>query len=458
MRKTNMALKLTDEIAVRVKNSGGLQDYVPVSEINDLISSEEAPDIATLKAQVGSYDPATTASTITADLAATKSIAEKPGTSAKLDMLTAKDDRIGEIFRNKNLIEPLINDETAQRASVVLGLSNTTGELTIYVAIPGVAGNSYTAEFIPLPVPESPGVPDPQTATLVGTALTVEYWTGGSVTNVLRMIEQLCPEALEVFAFSYATSDASKEVEALSPATAFSGGADGHGLSSTAEEIDDTVSAVAAYTPTGADLGTDVGTLWTDVETGTTGLLDRTTALETSVDTATTGLLDRTTALETIVNTATEGTPVAPVAAEGTIELDTGISLDFTAKTAGAAGNSISVNLVDPEELNETIDVSVDGTTITVLLASDGEAITSTAANVKTAIDGTPAAAALITVGITGLDSTLAIEAIETLEGGVNGTTGRAGEMLYDDTAFYVSAGISTVAVSNWKTISYDAE
>jgi hypothetical protein len=203
--------------------------------------------------------------------------------------------------------------------------------------------------------------------------------------------------------------------------------------------LGDLETAVGSYAG-GADLSTDVSTLQGKVETKTTGLLDRTTALET------------------IVNTATEGTPVAPVAAEGTIELDTGISLDFTAKTAGAAGNSISVNLVDPEELNETIDVSVDGTTITVLLASDGEAITSTAANVKTAIDGTPAAAALITVAITGLDSTLAIEAIETLEGGVNGTTGRAGEMLYDDTAFYVSAGISTVAVSNWKTISYDAE
>ena len=212
-------------------------------------------------------------------------------------------------------------------------------------------------------------------------------------------------------------------------------------LISTEEDgrLGDLETAVGSYAG-GADLSTDVSTLQGEVETETTGLLDRTTALET------------------IVNTATEGTPVAPVAAEGTIELDTGISLDFTAKTAGAAGNSISVELVDPEELNETIDVSVDGTSITVLLASDGEAITSTAANVKTAIDGTPAAAALITVAITGLDSTLAIEAIETLEGGVNGTTGRAGEMLYDDTAFYVSAGISTVAVSNWKTISYDAE
>lgn len=55
------------------------------------------------------------------------------------------------------------------------------------------------------------------------------------------------------------------------------------------------------------DIATDLATVYASVETASTGLLDRTTALETSVDTASTGLLDRTTALETSVDTASTG-------------------------------------------------------------------------------------------------------------------------------------------------------
>lgn len=91
------------------------------------------------------------------------------------------------------------------------------------------------------------------------------------------------------------------------------------------------------------------------------------------------------------------------------------------------------------------------------MLASDGEAITSTAANVKTAIDGTPAAAALISVAITGLDSTLAIEATETLEGGVNGTPATAGKMIMDTANGKLWIAFETCTISNsdgWRSIS----
>jgi len=172
-----------------------------------------------------------------------------------------------------------------------------------------------------------------------------------------------------------------------------------------------------------------------------------------------TGEDSRLTALEAIAQTAKAGTPKTPVASTGSIELNTGISLDFTAKTKGEAGDLITVNLIDPEAENATIDVVVNGNEIDITLASsDVPAITSTAAQVKTAIEATPAAHALIAVAITGLNSTLAVEDSATLSGGVDGIPGVAGAMMYDDTAFYISNGISTVAESNWKAITYDAE
>lgn len=42
-----MSLKLTDEVAVRQKNSGGQVNYVAITEFNELISSEESEDITT---------------------------------------------------------------------------------------------------------------------------------------------------------------------------------------------------------------------------------------------------------------------------------------------------------------------------------------------------------------------------------------------------------------------------
>ena len=54
---------------------------------------------------------------------------------------------------------------------------------------------------------------------------------------------------------------------------------------------------------------------------------------------------------------------------------------------------------MDPAAADAKIGVSVSGTTITVSLATDAnKAITSTAANVKAAIEAVPAAAALVSV------------------------------------------------------------
>ena len=155
--------------------------------------------------------------------------------------------------------------------------------------------------------------------------------------------------------------------------------------------------------------------------------------------------------------TITAGAPVAPAAATGTVfETNT---LTYTARTKGAAGNSIVVNLIAPEDKDaEDEVVSVSGSTINVTLASSEGAITSDLDAVKEAIDDTPAAAALIDVAIGGNGSTIAAEATTQLDNGADGTTGAAGSLRYSDTELYVSVDESTTAVSNWKSITFNNE
>jgi len=73
--------------------------------------------------------------------------------------------------------------------------------------------------------------------------------------------------------------------------------------------------------------------------------------------------------------------------------------LEFTAKLKGHFGNTIKIAYVDPDAASAKLGVTVSGTTISVSLATDAnKAITSTAANVKAAIEAVPAAAALVSV------------------------------------------------------------
>lgn len=165
----------------------------------------------------------------------------------------------------------------------------------------------------------------------------------------------------------------------------------------------------------------------------------------------------RLSALETDSQTAArmpENAPVTPVAAQATaFETNT---LTYTAKTKGAAGNNIVVKLIDPEKDAEAEVVSVSGSTINVTLASADSAITSDLDAVKAAIEGNTAAKALITVAVGGTGTALVTADETTLEGGIDGTVGKAGELRYNDTTLFVSVGASTTAVSNWKSITFN--
>ena len=74
-----------------------------------------------------------------------------------------------------------------------------------------------------------------------------------------------------------------------------------------------------------------------------------------------------------------------------------------TADTAGAAGNRISVALVDPGQNSQALSVNVAGQAITISLTTDATGtITTTATQLVTALNANAAAGALVTGAVTG--------------------------------------------------------
>lgn len=94
------------------------------------------------------------------------------------------------------------------------------------------------------------------------------------------------------------------------------------------------------------------------------------------------------------------GAPAVP-AVYTTALTGTNNDLTFLAKTAGTAGNSITVALVDPSANDQALSVDVAGSAISVNLATGpGGAITSTATQVKNAVNADAEAKALVTASI----------------------------------------------------------
>jgi hypothetical protein len=82
--------------------------------------------------------------------------------------------------------------------------------------------------------------------------------------------------------------------------------------------------------------------------------------------------------------------------------------LTYTAVAYGTAGNSITIRYVDPAGNDQALAVSVIASAITVSLATGpAGAITSTAAQIKAAVDASSPAHALVTVAVTGTGSTV---------------------------------------------------
>ena len=103
-----------------------------------------------------------------------------------------------------------------------------------------------------------------------------------------------------------------------------------------------------------------------------------------------------------IVGTAPDSAPeVKATLSTGAVASNN--ALTFTSLLYGALGNDITVHLKDPKANSAALAVSVSGKAITVSLATGGTGtVTSTAAQVKTAVDANTAAAALVSVANTG--------------------------------------------------------
>jgi hypothetical protein len=138
-------------------------------------------------------------------------------------------------------------------------------------------------------------------------------------------------------------------------------------------------------------------------------------------------------------------------------------AITYTAVDYGAVGNAITIAYVDPEDNDAVLGVDVNGTAITVNLATgEAGAITSTAAQIKTAIEAEAAAAALVTMAFAadgGLDDgsgVVTAMSLANLAGGEGlgiGTMGK-GSLVADTTngKLYINGG--TKAVPVWKLVT----
>lgn len=94
-----------------------------------------------------------------------------------------------------------------------------------------------------------------------------------------------------------------------------------------------------------------------------------------------------------------EGAAATVQATMTTSQIGANNDLAFTAVPRGRLGNEILIIYSDPSANNASLSVSVTGRTITMHLATGaGGAITTTAAQIKAAIEASPAASALVTV------------------------------------------------------------
>lgn len=194
--------------------------------------------------------------------------------------------------------------------------------------------------------------------------------------------------------------------------------------------IDDLETAVGTYAGE-YDLSTDVADMMADVEE-----------------------------LIEIAQTAVTGEPETPVAAEAITGEGENWEITWTAETAGSDGNDITITIALGSGISQPIGVSLTGTDILVTLATDGSGdpddSVNTATNIVTAVNEDEHAGELIQGVLTGIGGVCAAESEVEFEGGVDGTVGKDGELRYSATALWVSTGESTVAVSNWKSITFD--
>lgn len=120
-----------------------------------------------------------------------------------------------------------------------------------------------------------------------------------------------------------------------------------------------------------------------------------------------------------------------------------------TAKVAGTAGNALGFTTTAAQVTLDPADDSLGGGAVA------NTTITSTATNVKTAIEAFPAAHALVTVANSGGDNGTGVVtamAKTNLAAAVNGTVAAGGTLQIYDSKIYVAIADNTIADANWKS------
>lgn len=220
---------------------------------------------------------------------------------------------------------------------------------------------------------------------------------------------------------------------------------------------------VAAINELDADIGDPSSLTTTEKEVIVTAINELVTAIGTLSTLNTTAKGNLVAALNEVLaevdlNTGkvgAEATPVDGVQSSVTINMgNADADPTYTAVEYGTAGDSITVTHVDPAANDAVLGVVVSGNDITVNLATGaGGAITSTANEVKAAIEAEAAAAALVTVAVEGAGTGVVEAKAETsLTGGVDVTAGENGSLRFDATNFYMK-----ISAQVWKKVAHSA-
>ena len=125
--------------------------------------------------------------------------------------------------------------------------------------------------------------------------------------------------------------------------------------------------------------------------------------------------------------------------------------LTYTADAIGTAGNSITVAYLDPGGNDQALSVGVIASAITVNLATGpAGAITSTADEIKAAVDAFGAAAALVNVVVsgTGTDVAVAAAAVNLENGAAPALTSTAAQIKTAIEAFGAAAALVDITIS----------
>lgn len=349
-----MALRSDDKFVV-IKSAGGdKQEAIPLSELNTFVSAEEAPEIATLQAQVGSYDPAQTSSTITDDLEAIAPTAGAPvAPVASTNILTVSAEPAeGESVGIAGKTYKFRRDALGAGVAASGAWTDSTNTLTVTAKAIGFDGNNLSVNLI------DPGAERASTTA----ALNVD-----GVTIDVTLSSSAVP------AITATLADVKEAIEA-----------------------DTSCNALVSCSITGTDT-----TVIDDTDITLTGGIDA----QAANDVYSGGSAEH--AIDNLVTAITTGYSPGVVG------------------TGTVAHTLVTAAKKDADEM--TVKAITAGVAGDLLEASPPEG-----------------------------GGSLSWYHADHLHGGVDGTPGVAGAIRYDATHLYFSNGISTSAVSNWKTITID--